>query len=278
MKKIGTTLPLRTSPLFPNQPRATTNSLCRTNLRQNNKFLSSKTIQIGNTLISIPCFLLTHIPEFTTLTAQVGYIQAVKILAIKYNVNIQPTIQHVHRYFYPKVDIGVLPPVIQFSISIKLGEKVGVITNSGSLPVLPRFSVMMNDARYLSVCNDDTTTFSHTYTDMKSFSKYWVSKLPIFDEPFYFTIVNSTVTPLNAHSGCLLLRNDRIIFVPVIFNPLFLFYTAYTENTSINILFIGSQTLLHDKILDFYADVKNSCEFKKKYARWISGARLDLLE
>ena len=217
MKKIGNTLPCRDAPLYPIQPRATTNSLCRTNVRHRH-FVSTKTIQIGNTLIPIPCFLLPHVPEFTTLTALVGYIQAVKILAVKYNVNIEPTIQNVTRYVYPNVDIGVLPPVIQFSISIKLGEKVGTIPNIGSLPVLPRFSVMVNDARYLSICNDDTTTFSHTYTNMKNFAKYWVSKLPTFVDPFYFTFVNATTNPSNAHSGCLLLRNDRTIFIPIILN------------------------------------------------------------
>ena len=268
MKKIGKTLPCRDAPLRPIQPRATTNSLCRTNIRQRH-FVSTKTIQIGNTLIRIPCFLLPHIEEFTLLTKQVGYIQAVKILAAKYDVNIEPTIQNVKRYVYPNVVIGVLPPVIQFHISFKLGE-IAPSTYTDIIPNNDNWSVMRNDARYMSLCNDDTTTFSHIFTEMKTLAKYWVSKLPIFDEPFYYALVNSTNRPLNAHSGCLLLRDDRIIFVPVIFNPLFLFYSAYSENTPINILYIGSKTVLQDKILDFFENVKSSCEIKKKYARWLN--------
>jgi hypothetical protein len=269
MKKIGKTLPCRDAPLRPIQPRATTNSLCRTNIRQRH-FVSTKTIQIGNTLIPIPCFLLPHIEEFTLLTNQVGYIQAVKILAAKYNVNIEPTRQNVTRYVYPNVDIGVMPPVIQFYISFRLGETAPITDTDVAILSDLNWSVMRNDARYMSLCNDDTTTFSHLYTEMKTLAKYWVSKLPLFDEPFYYALVNSSNRPLNAHSGCLLLRNNRIIFVPVIFNSLFMFYNAYLENTPLNILYIGSKSVLQAKIQDFYDTVKNSCEYKKKYARWLN--------
>lgn len=268
MKKIGDTLPCRDAPLRPIQPRATTNSLCRTNLRERH-FVSTKTIQIGNTLIPIPCFLLPHIEEFTLLTKQVGYIQAVKILASKYNVNIEPTRQNVTRYVYPNVDIGVMSPVIQFYISFKLGQTVP----SADTDIIPRsenWSVMKNDARYVSLCNDDTSTFSDTYTNMKTLAKYWVSKLPLFDEPFYYALVNSSSLLLNAQSGCLLLRNNRVIFVPVIFNPLFMFYNAYSENASINILYTGSKSVLQSKIQNFYDNVRTSCTLKKKYARWLN--------
>jgi hypothetical protein len=268
MKKIGKTLPCRDAPLRPIQPRATTNSLCRTNIRQRH-FVSTKTIQIGNTLIPIPCFLLPHIQEFTALTNQVGYIQAVKILAAKYNVNIEPTRQNVTRYVYPNVDIGVMPPVIQFHTSIRLGESA-TITLTDTLPNLEGWSVMINDARYISLCNDDTTTFSHTFTEMKLFAKYWVSKLPLFDEPFYYALINSTNRPSNAHSGCLLLRDNRVIFVPFILNAFFLFYNAYTENTPVNILYVSSIAVLQAKIEDFYENIRNSCEIKKKYARLLN--------
>jgi len=270
MDKIGNTLPCRDTTFSPVQSRATTNSLCRTNIRQNH-FISKKTIQIGNTLIPIPCFLLPHIEEFTILIKQVGYIQAVKILAAKYNVNIEPTLKHVKRYVYPKVDIGIMPPVIQFQISFRLDE-IAPITNSATLPELANdnWSVLRNDARYISVCNDDTKTFSNTYTEMKTLATYWVSKLPLFDEPFYYALINTNNRILNIHSGCLLLRNDRIIFVPVIFNPLFVFYNAYSENTPINILYIGSKSTLQAKLEHYYESIKNSCEYKKKYARWLN--------
>lgn len=269
MKKIGKTLPCREAPSRPIQSRATTNSLCRTNIRQR-QFVSTKTIQIGNRLIPIPCFLLPHIEEFTTLTNQVGYIQAVKILAAKYNVNIEPNLQNVTRYVYPNVNIDIMPTVIQFHTSFVLGE-IATITSSVILSNLDNdnWSIMSNDARYISICNDDTTTFSYTYTDMNTLAKYWISKLPIFDEPFYYALVSSSKRPLNTQSGYLLLQNNRIIFVPFIFNPLFMFYNVYSENTPINILYIGSKSVLQSKLEDFYDNVKNSCEIKKKYERII---------
>lgn len=268
MKKIGSTLPCRDAPLFPIQSRATSNSLCRTNIRERH-FVSTKTIRVGNTLILIPCFLLPHIDEFTELTTQVGSVQAVKLLATKYSVNIEPTLQNVTRYVYPNVDIGIMPPVIQFHISFRLDESAP-ITSADPLPILDGWSVMSNDARFLTLCNDDTKTFSTTFTEMKLLAKYWVSKLPLFDEPFYYALINSTKKAFSAHSGCLLLRNNRVIFVPVILNALFLFYNAYRENTPVNVLNVTSISVLQAKIEDFYENVKSSCEIKKKYARLLN--------
>ena len=271
MKKIGKTLPCQSSPLLPIQPRATTNSLCRTNKRERH-FVSTKTIQIGNTLIPIPCFLLPHIEEFTLLTKQVGYIQAVKILAVKYNVNLEPTRQNVTRYVYPVVDIGIMPPVIQYYISFNLGKTAPITdTDIGILPPLDNWSVMRNDARYLSLCNDDTITFSTTYTEMKTQAKYWISKLPPFEAPFYYVLLKSSNRGLDAQTGCLLLKNDRIIFVPIIFNSLFMFYNVYSENTPINLESVESDSVLQTNIQEFYENVFNiSCEYKKKYTRWIN--------
>lgn len=266
MKKIGNTLPCRSAPLYPIQPRATSNSLCRTN-RKHNNFVSNQSIQVGNRLVPIPCFLLSHIEEFTTLIAQVGYLQAIKLLAVKYNVNIEPPLQNVKRYVYPKVDIGVMPPVIQYNTSFVLNELAPPVTPSDFPTVDGNWSVMKNYARYVSVCNDDTSTFSYTFTNMQTLAKYWTSKLPTFVSPYYTVLINSNQNPLNTQSGCLLLRGNRIIFVPIIYNELFLFYTAYPENQPFNLLSIGSLDKMQSRLLDVYSIVNVDCDIKTKYNR-----------
>jgi hypothetical protein len=263
MKKIGNTLPCRSAPLYPIQPRATSNSLCLTN-RKHNNFVSNQTIQIGNILVPIPCFLLPHTEEFNTLIAQVGYLQAIKLLAAKYNVNIEPSRQNVKRYIYPNVDIGVMPPVIQYNTSFILNELAPV---PSYVPDYDKWSVRRNDARYVSVCNDDTTTFSYTFTDMQTLAKYWTSKLPTFTSPYYTVLINSNQNPLNTQSGFLLLSGNRIIFVPIIYNVLFLFYTAYPENQPFNLLSIGSLEKMQSRLFDVYDIANVDCEIKTKYNR-----------
>jgi len=264
MKKIGNTLPCRSAPLYPIQPRATSNSLCRTN-RKHNNFVSNQSIQVGNRLVPIPCFLLPHIEEFTTFIAQVGYLQAIKLLAVKYNVNIDPPLQNVKRYIYPNVVIGVMPPVIQYNTSFLLNELATVTLSE--IPNFNKWSVRRNDARYVSVCNDDTTTFSHTFTKMQTLAKYWTSKLPTFASPYYTVLINSNQNPLNTQSGCLLLRDNRVIFVPIIYNELFLFYTAYPENQAFNLLSIGSLEKIQSRLFDVYSIVNVECDIKTKYNR-----------
>lgn len=265
MKKIGNTLPCLSAPLYPIQARATTNSLCRTN-RKHNNFVSTQTIRLGNILVPIPCFLLPHIGEFTTLITQVGYIKAIKLLAAKYNVNIAPPLQNVTRYVYPNVDIGTMPPVIQYNSSFVLNELASV--TSLDFPNLDdNWSVMRNDARYVSVCNDDTTTFSYTFTDMKKLAKYWASKLPKFELPYYTVLINANKNPLNTQSGCLFLRDERVIFVPVIYNLLFLFYNPYPANTPFNLLEIGSFSKIQSRMLDVYSISAIDCNIKTRYNR-----------
>ncbi len=263
MKKIGNTLPCRSAPLYPIQPRATSNSLCRTNKKHNN-FVSNQTIQVGNRLVPIPCFLLPHLEEFTALISQVGYLQAIKLLAAKYNVNIDPPLQNVKRYIYPKVDIGVMPPVIQYNTSFILNELAPVTLD---VPTVDNWTVMINNARYVSLCNDDTKTFSYTFTDMQTLAKYWTSKLPTFVSPYYTVLINSNQNPLNTQSGYLLLRGNRVIFVPVIYNLLFLFYTAYPENQPFNLLSIGSLDKIQSRLLHVYGIATVDCEIKTKYNR-----------
>jgi hypothetical protein len=264
MKKIGKMLPCRESPTKPEQARATTNNLCYTNTGSN-QYLSTKTIKIGNLLIRIPCFLLFHEEEFIVLASQVGYINAVKLLAIKYNVNIATPIHNVKRYKYDSTGYTPTYRTIQFTGSFILDE---IAANTQSITAEnDNWSVLHNDARYISVYNDDTKTISTTFTEMKTNATFWVSKLPEFESPVYYAVINSSKNPSNAQSGCLLLQGDRIIFVPVILNDVFLLYQPYSEKTPINLLFVSSQNVLAEKIQDLYDTVKVSCNTRSRYPR-----------
>ena len=263
MNKIGNLLPCRTAPLIPIQPRATTNSLCRVNAKVNH-FISSKTIQIGNILVPIPCFLLPYENEFRTLIKQVGYIQAAKLLAAKYNVDITPPLQNISRYKYPVVNTQPYPPVIQFHASYRLEEQAIIPT----IGPFPKFSVISNDARYISLCNDDTKTFSKTITDMKQYATFWWSKLPTFTEPIYSCTIDTTNQLLTAHTGCLFIQADRLVFVPVIRNTLFILYNKYTELTPIKFLYIGtSQNLAQSIIEQLYLNSISSCSIASRHSR-----------
>lgn len=264
MKKKGTVLPCRTSPLHPIAPRATSNSLCVTNKKRNN-FASTQTIQVRNTRVAIPCFLLTRVKEFIDLSEQFGYIEAIKILADKYNVNIKPSLQHIKRYIYTNANAGIMPPVIQYSKAFQLDELASVSVSD--IPAVDNdWSIMLNDARYVSVCNDDTNTFSQTFTSI--IETYWGSILPTFEDQYY-SVINSINKNTNIQSGCLLLANDRIIFVPIIYNELFLFYNAYAEGTNFNLLYNGQLSMVKTKLNNAYGVIKGKCEIKKQYPRWV---------
>jgi hypothetical protein len=263
MNKIGNLLPCRSAPQQPIQPRSTSNSLCHVNTEVNN-FMSNKTLQIGNILIPIPCFLIPHESEFRSVIEQVGYIKAVKLLAAKYNVNIAPPKKNVRRYKYPVVNMQPYPPVIQFSISYRL-EEPAIIPPLGPFP---NFSVISNDARYISLCNDDTKTFSKTITDMKQYATFWWSKLPNFTDPLYYCTINTTNQLLTAHTGCLFILANRLVYVPVIRNALFIMYSKYSELTPIKFLYIGSsQDTAHDIISQLYLTSTDSCSIVNRHIR-----------
>ena len=265
MDKTGNLQPCDTAPPAPTQARATTNSLCRTNV-SNRQFVSTKTIRIGNTLIPIPCFLLPYEAEFRTLTLQIGYLKAVKLLAAKYNVNIDPPLQYNPRYIYPNVNIVPVRKTIQF-------DKTFVLSGPAPTVIYPyvhdNWSIMFNQAQYVDVCNDDTVTFSKTYTDMKKYATYWVSRLPPLNpsKPL-FSVIQGSNTQQVPHVGRFLLQGDRIIFIPVVFNLLFIFYKPYPANTPFTILFTDTVEDAKSRIQQLLVPADINCRHKFYYSRF----------
>jgi len=268
MKKVGSLLPCGTSPIRPIQPRATSNSLCRTNVLRRN-FVSTQTIRLGNRIYPIPCFLLFHVVEFTDLIMKVGYLEAIQLLADKFNVNIAPKIQNVTRYVYPNVTMKRVPPVIQFN-------KVFVLTEASEkidYEIDPKWSVMTKDAKYLSLCNNNTRTFSSTVAEMQKSATWAWSLLPDISSYTAYVVINSTVCPTNAQTGILTVvlagEDEKILFTPIILNELFLFYQPYPSNSSINFISYSDSIQTSETFIQkLYNSSAKTCGLIKRYPRW----------
>ena len=248
-------IPCKNFTLTPYLPRSTSNNLCNTQKRVN-QFSSNQTIRIGTRIYNVPCFLVPHIQELIELLKTMTYMNAIEFLAEKYNVDIKPRLQNVKRYRYNTNSTKIIPPVTQFSVTFYLGASI----NIPDPPTNVRYTTMVNDARIISVCNDDTVTFSHTFTDMKKYATYWISTLPDFTLPFYYAVINDSSNPLTSHTGVLLLKQDRLIFIPVILKQLVFLYKPYAEKDTFHFLYI-SHTLPSNMIED-YVKSKIHCKFK----------------
>jgi hypothetical protein len=244
---------------YTNTNKNTTNSLCIT-YKKHNIFSSTKTVQVGNILYRIPCFILPYIPELKFLLQKVNIKEAIKILAEKYKVSLRPPIQNIRRYIYPTANYKVIPPVTQFSVTFKLTEKAIV---NVPLPSHPKFIQMHNDARYISVCNNDTFTFSDLVSDMIKNNSYWFSTLPIFTTHYLYAAIDNSSTILTSHTGYVIMQNNRLIFLPTISNELIFLYQKYVENSSFVFLYVGrnfgNATTL---IQNLYFSSPLSCYFK----------------
>jgi hypothetical protein len=185
-------------------------------------------------------------------------VKAVEVLAEKYNVNIKPPIQNVRRYRYNTNPTKIVPPVTQFAKTFIFDEIAVVPTH----PVVPYYTAMVKDARYISACNDDTLTFSKTFSDMKINATYWVSVLPDFTFPYYYVAVNSTSNILNAHTGIIFLINDRIIYLPMILKELIFLYKPYEESSSFNFLYITHS--LPANLIKTYLKTEIPCYFENR--------------
>ena len=263
MDKIGTLLPCDTAPIAPIQARATTNSVCRTNVYRRN-FVSTKTIQIGNILVPIPCFLLPYEAEFRALIPQVGYLKAVKLLAEKYNVDIRPPLQTIIRYKYPNVNENPVYKTIQFQKTFVLAEPAPTVPYT---PVHQNWSIRFSDAKYVDVCNDDGVTFSKTYTDMKQYATYWVSHIPAFDKPI-FVVIQGTNAQRIPHVGRFVLTNNRVVFIPIVLNVLFILYQAYPSNTPFSLLYADTFENTKVRIQSLLATSDASCKHRFHYPRF----------
>lgn len=261
MDKIGTIRLCNTAPTQPIQPRSTSNSLCRTN-KYRRHFTSTRTVQIGKLIIQIPCFLLPHEAEFVELAIQIGYLKAVRVLALKYGVDIKPPIQNISRYKYPDVPMQIIPNLIQFSQTYVLDTPANILPYTTTHD---HWSVMTQDAQYVNICNNDTVTFSTTYPEMQQYASYWLSHLPDINDSSLFVVTQESNGPRKPQTGRLMLHDNRIVFIPIVLNTLFLLYKAYPVNTPFTILFTGTLSDIAIRIRKLLNDTNVNCHLRRSY-------------
>jgi hypothetical protein len=126
---------------------------------------------------------------------------------------------------------------------------------------------MTQDAQYVNVYNDDTVTFSTTYTEMKQYATYWLSHIPNMNDDTVFVITQASNGPRKPQTGRLMLdtANDRIVFIPVVLNTLFLLYDAYSVNTPFIILFTGTLDDIAIRIRGLLNNTYVPCHVNKNY-------------
>jgi hypothetical protein len=139
------------------------------------------------------------------------------------------------RYQLPTANFKVLSPIVQFATSFRLagsapGVSIGDSIRFNTALTEVVFVNKVKDARFLTLCNDDTKTFSSLYTDMLKNATYWISTLARFtkDEDFTYCVIR----PVNGSlkqiiTGTITLVNNRLIFTPYILGLVLAFYVPY---------------------------------------------------
>jgi hypothetical protein len=123
---------------------------------------------------------------------------------------------------------------------------------------------MLDAAKYVNLCNDDTVTFSTTYTDMKQNATYWLSHLPPFNQNT-FAIVQGTNEQRIPHICVFVLHNDRIVIIPIVLNVLFVLYKAYPNNTPIYLLYTNTLDKARDQLRSILSVTDVNCKQQNRY-------------
>ena len=215
--------------------RATTNTLCVTTKKNN---LPTTIISIKNNIVYptairgqrqylVPCGIIPYLKELTELLKTLSLRDALLFLIQKYNIpqNTQ-AVANKTRYQLPTANSKILKPIVQYSASFRLSASTTGVSVGNDI----RFVDKLSDARFLTLCNDDTKTFSTLYTDMLKNATYWISTLPRFTKDGDFTYC--VVRPVNGSlkqilTASITLVNNRFVFTPYILRLVLAFYQPY---------------------------------------------------
>lgn len=228
-----TLLPVSTP--VPEFARATTNILCVTAKKNNvittiisvvNNIAYASAIT-GKPQFLVPCGIVKYLTELNKLLISMSLRDALLLLIQKYDIPVStPAVTSKKRYQYPTVNAKVLKPILQYSSSFRLSvQTTGISLNTDN-----RFVEKLADARIFTICNDDTKTFSTLYTDMLVKATYWLNTLQPFKKDGDFTYcvvrpINGSLKQLITATVCL--KNNRLIFTPVVLRLVLGFYNAY---------------------------------------------------
>ena len=225
-----------TKPVIPIPPsRGTSNQLCVTAKKNN---VASAIISIVGTTVYptavtgkpqflVPCGILRYLKELSSLLASMSLRDALIFLIQKYDIpQSTPAVTNKPRIQYPTANFKVLKPIVQYTTSFRLAASTTGVSVGNDL----RFVDKLTDARFVTLCNDDTKTFSTLYTDMLSNATYWLSTLPPFTKDGDFTYC--VVRPVNGSlkqilTASITLVNNRFVFTPYILRLVLAFYQPY---------------------------------------------------
>ena len=233
---VSTTYFSLEKPVVPIPPsRATTNTLCVTSKKNN---VPTAIISIRDNIVYptairgqpqflVPCGILSHLKELTELLKTLTLRNALIFLIQKYDIpQSTPAVTNQKRYQLPTANSKVLNPILQYTSSFRLSSKVP----GNSVPIDTFFAEKLSDARVLTLCNDDTKTFSTLYTDMLKNATYWLSTLAPFakDGDYTFCVVRPIQGSLKQFiTASISLKDNLLIFTPVIARVVLSFYEPY---------------------------------------------------
>ncbi len=249
--------------LTPVLSRATTNNRCVVNT----KFTITYTpVILGNQRVLIPCLLINYLPEIKVLLQTQSLKQTIIDLSKKYNLPLMQE-QNIKRYTYPTVNGRIPVQIIQFNSTFKLLKTIDSIPSS--TPDVSLDYIITNKTYIVGICNDDTKTFSYTYTDMVKYASYLLSTLniDIVSNPGVFCVTCNTNDSnlVKTIPGYIRYLNNQLIFTPILSKLLLPRYIPYDENTDITILYTGSNLIdtinynketYHKNTVDSYKCVK----------------------
>jgi len=214
---------------FTQPSSATTNSLC--DIRKKNLVFTT-TIRIRNRTIVVPCGLLKHLIELEQLIEFMPIDKAILFLIQKFSIELPTKPQNtIKRYKYTTTDAKVLFPIIQFKTSFRLGKYVDFVV---PLPRIPE-GFIIEKSYVLEACNDDTRTFSNTYSDMEQYATYWLSTLTLPSYCILCVTIKPNGKPLQPIAGKLTLVGNQIIFTAIIQSKYYIYFNQYPENTNVTI-------------------------------------------
>lgn len=233
---VSTTYFSLEKPVVPNPPsRATSNTLCVTAKKNNvpttiisimNGIVYPKAIR-GQPQFLVPCGILPYVKELTELLKTMSLRDALIFLIQKYDIpQSTPAITNQKRYQLPTANFKVLNPILQYTSSFRLQSKIP----GNSVPITTFFVQKLSDARVLTLCNDDTKTFSSSYTDMLKNATYWISTLAPFtkDGDYTFCVVRPLQGSLKQFiTASISLKDNQLIFTPIILRVVLSFYEPY---------------------------------------------------
>jgi len=233
---VSTTYFSLEKPVIPPPPsRGTPNQICVTNKKNN---IPTTIISIVGTTIYptavtgkpqflVPCGILPYLKELSSLLATLSLRDALLFLIQKYNIpQNTPALTNKPRIKYPTANFKALNPILQFTSSFRLQSKIP----GNSVPITTFFVQKLSDARVLTLCNDDTKTFSSSYTDMLKNATYWISTLAPFrkDGDYTFCVVRPIQGSLKQFiTASISLKDNQLIFTPVIARVVLSFYEPY---------------------------------------------------